>query len=143
MRTTTSVFETMRHEAKLLREGPPGERFETRYRRHRSAPIAHRVASLAAGLVLLTAGVFMIPLPGPGWVVSILGLGLLGGESLRISRLLDRLERAAQRQRRRHWDRVSKRQRWLLAGTVAALGGATVLGVSYATYRLRDQIPFM
>ena len=79
---------------------------------------------VVAGFLLVALGIVLVPLPGPGWVIVALGLGLLALEFDRAERLLvpllDRLERLA-----------------LEAATVhplvrAAAVGLTVLGVAGA-----------
>ena len=44
------------------------------------------------GFAVLTAGVVMLALPGPGWVTIAIGLAILAGEYLWARRLLDRLK---------------------------------------------------
>lgn len=53
-----------------------------------------------AGFALVALGLVLVPLPGPGWLIVALGLGLLALEFDRAERLLitilDRLERIAE-----------------------------------------------
>ncbi len=44
------------------------------------------------GLAIALGGLFLVPAPGPGWIVTFLGLGLLGSEFAPIARALDWLE---------------------------------------------------
>ena len=46
-----------------------------------------------AGFTLLLAGVVMLVTPGPGWLVILLGLGLLAAEFVWARRLMDRIKR--------------------------------------------------
>ena len=49
-----------------------------------------RLAVLVAGLVVVGAGIAMLPLPGPGMIVIILGLAILATEFAWAERALDR-----------------------------------------------------
>lgn len=95
----------------LLRDSPPGQRFQERYRRrqvHRyeRSSLAAVYKSLYLGLVILVFlfGVVMFPLPGAGWAICILGLGLVAGEYELAARLLDGLEMFIRRRGRKHRD---------------------------------------
>lgn len=65
-----------------------------------------RVAVLVGGWALVAAGIVLIPLPGPGWLVVGLGLLLLSRESRWARGALCRLERFM----RRHGMRTSLRR---------------------------------
>lgn len=77
-------------------DSKPGRRFQDRYHRRRES--AYRVSSFTGyanavgGLVVVLLGIVFIPVPGPGWVVLFLGLGLLSGDYLPLARVLDRAE---------------------------------------------------
>ncbi|MEV8267447.1 TIGR02611 family protein [Microbacterium sp. NPDC076911] len=47
---------------------------------HPRLEFAYRVAVAVAGSVLAVAGLILVPLPGPGWLVVFLGLAVLGTE---------------------------------------------------------------
>jgi uncharacterized protein (TIGR02611 family) len=56
-----------------------------------------RPLRIAAGFLLLTAGVVMLVTPGPGWLAVAGGLGLLASEFAWARRLLDGLKQRATR----------------------------------------------
>lgn len=58
---------------------------------------------IVAGFTLLVAGVIMIVTPGPGWLVILLGLGLLAAEFVWARRLMDRIKREGDRVREAVW----------------------------------------
>lgn len=58
------------------------------------------VARIVGGFGLLIAGVFMLVLPGPGWLAIAAGLALLATEFAWARRWLDRLKATAGRLRR-------------------------------------------
>lgn len=56
-------------------------------------PPAHlRWARIGASAFVFLAGLVMLVMPGPGIIVSILGLAMLGGEFRRVSVLMDAAE---------------------------------------------------
>lgn len=73
-------------------------------RRRRTLDFAWRSAVLVLGLVLVIGGIVLLPLPGPGWLVIFLGLGLLATEFSWAARVLHearhRYELAKRRARR-------------------------------------------
>ena len=76
---------------------PAGDRFP---------PSLRRLANLVGGWALVVAGVILIPLPGPGWLVVGIGLLVLGREVRWARGALIRLERFM----RRHGMRTSLRR---------------------------------
>src|SRR5215217_6586484 len=106
-----SMFEKSKENWRRLRESEPGHRYQDRYhqrqqsRRGRFSPTA--VALIVVGiLILLLGGVVSVtvPVPGVGWLIILLGLGMFAGESKLIARLLDRVE-----------VKLRRAGRWLLA----------------------------
>jgi len=59
----------------------------------RTVEQVRRVFRIVVGFTLLLAGVVMIVTPGPGWLVILLGLGLLAAEFVWARRLMDRIKR--------------------------------------------------
>lgn len=51
-----------------------------------------RVLRIVGGFLLLALGVVLLVGPGPGWLVILLGLGLLGVDFVWARRLLERLK---------------------------------------------------
>ena len=77
-----------------LRNSAPGQRFQELYQRRQATrnSLLRRQASLALAAIVLIAGIFMLALPGPGWLTILLGAGLLARESILAARGLDWLE---------------------------------------------------
>ena len=65
----------------------------------RTVEQVRRVFRIIAGFTLLLAGIVMIVTPGPGWLVILLGLGLLAAEFVWARRLMDRIKREGDRVR--------------------------------------------
>ena len=79
-----------------VKESEPGRRFRDRYRRHqenrRGRFDARTFLSIGGGILVVVGGLVAVPGPGPGWVITFLGLGLIAGEFLPVARLMDRAE---------------------------------------------------
>jgi uncharacterized protein (TIGR02611 family) len=75
-------------------EPPPRRRFvdgvKERRERHRERSRVVRAAVVLAGFVVVLAGLAMIPLPGPGLLVTAAGLAVLALEFAWAERLLER-----------------------------------------------------
>jgi uncharacterized protein (TIGR02611 family) len=79
---------------------PPGERFQRLHsRREARRSIVLRSSFLLLGLAIMAVGLFLMPAPGPGTAILILGAGIAAQESLRVARAMDwcevRLRRTA------------------------------------------------
>lgn len=85
-------------------DGPPGRRFQERYRRKSATDRGRleRWACVFAGIGLTLVGIFFLAAPGPGIPILAVGLALIAQESAAVARLLDRAEVRV----RRWWKRV-------------------------------------
>jgi uncharacterized protein (TIGR02611 family) len=92
--------------------------------RHRDRSRIVRALFVAAGFTLLLAGLAMLVLPGPAFVVIPIGLAILSLEFVWAENALDKsLEQAAKAQKKAA--ETTPAQRWLTAGAVAcAVAGA-------------------
>ncbi|TMK77520.1 MAG: TIGR02611 family protein [Actinobacteria bacterium] len=101
-----------------------------RRERHRERSRVVRAAAVFAGFVVVLAGLAMIPLPGPGLLVTAVGLAVLALEFAWAERLLertvDRMGQASETVRR-----ASRVQQILLA-LLGALAGAAFVTAAYA-----------
>lgn len=78
---------------KALRRGRPGYRFQEWHRAHRHRVDGWgRILTIFLGLLLVLMGLVLMAMPGPGLLVALLGLTLLGSTSLTVARALDRAE---------------------------------------------------
>jgi hypothetical protein len=62
-----------------------------------------RLSRIVGGFTLLLIGIVMLVTPGPGWLVILLGLGLLAAEFVWAKRLMDRIKRQGERVRSVVW----------------------------------------
>jgi uncharacterized protein (TIGR02611 family) len=69
----------------------------------RTVEQVRRLSRIVGGFTLLLIGIVMLVTPGPGWLVILLGLGLLAAEFVWARRLMDRIKREGQRMRSVVW----------------------------------------
>jgi uncharacterized protein (TIGR02611 family) len=90
-----------------------------------------RIAVTVLGLVVIACGAVLIPLPGPGWLIVFLGLGIWSTEYAWARRLLDTARRLVGRWR----DWMARQPRWRQI-VVGALGLAFTVAVSIGAWYL-------
>jgi uncharacterized protein (TIGR02611 family) len=69
----------------------------------RTVEQVRRLSRIVGGFTLLAVGVVMIVTPGPGWLVILLGLGLLAAEFVWARKLMERIKREGDRVREVVW----------------------------------------
>jgi uncharacterized protein (TIGR02611 family) len=69
----------------------------------------YRVLVAAVGLMVITVGLILVPLPGPGWLIVFVGVAVLGTEFPAAHRLTELVRRQAARLRNR-WRARQERQ---------------------------------
>jgi uncharacterized protein (TIGR02611 family) len=90
-----------------------------------------RLGVTVAGLVIIAVGIVLLPLPGPGWLIIFLGLGLWSTEYAWAARLRD----WTRRQVMQWWAWIGRRPRWLQI-VIGVLGLAFTASVSLAGWYL-------
>jgi uncharacterized protein (TIGR02611 family) len=85
-------------------------------RSRRTLDVTYRLAVLVVGLLVALVGVAMLVLPGPGWLVIILGVAILATEYAWAHRLLQRVRRWAERAKDLALDPRRRRRNQALAG---------------------------
>jgi uncharacterized protein (TIGR02611 family) len=101
------------------------ERLEAQRARHRERPLVVRVLYIGVGFTLLAAGLAMLILPGPAFVVIPIGLALLSLEFAWAERLLAHALRQGEVARRRAAETTTA-ERILTAIAVMLAAGALV-----------------
>lgn len=132
-----SMLASVRREIELLKKSRPGRRFQDRHDRakRKRSSLAGKVARVGAGLAIVAAGVLLMPAPGPGWLIFILGLSLVGSDVAVVARGMDWAEvqvRAAGAWARRFWTSASAPVRVVMSLGIAA----AVTGGGYGLYRI-------
>jgi uncharacterized protein (TIGR02611 family) len=85
------MFGSLRRHWKDLVRTKPGERFRNRYygrKKERPSPLVKAVY-VVLGTVLMLAGIVLLPAPGPGMLVVLVGAAMLARESLFVARVCD------------------------------------------------------
>jgi hypothetical protein len=104
-----SLWQLVRREWKDLRADRAGQRFRHHHERlHRPEYQKLRIIALFVGPILAAGGLVMLFIPGPGLLFIVFGLALLGGQSRKLARLLDRGEPPVRRTLRRVRERWNK-----------------------------------
>jgi uncharacterized protein (TIGR02611 family) len=77
-----------------LKHARPGQRFQRYHdnRRDPDRPAWQRVAWIAAGVLIIAAGIVALPAPGPGSLVIVVGGAILGREFRPVAQAFDWLE---------------------------------------------------
>lgn len=79
-----------------FKEVEPGRRFQDRYEKRQCECQGKfdlsKVVNIVAGVVVTALGLFMMPAPGPGAPIVIVGLSLIGSEFRPLACFLDKVE---------------------------------------------------
>jgi uncharacterized protein (TIGR02611 family) len=101
-------------------------------RKIRSTPhwhLIYRIVVGVVGLVIVVGGLFLVPLPGPGWVVVFLGLGVWASEFEWAQRLLHRVKRVLG-----VWSAWVSSQPWWVKGLVVLATVAAVAAIFWLMF---------
>jgi uncharacterized protein (TIGR02611 family) len=120
-----------------LKKGTPGKRFQDHYRnQHESGGNRMRKALfIGLGALIVAAGIFFLPAPGPGFVIIFIGGGLMAQESERAAKVLDWCELRVRRVldwALGIWKRASMPAR----AAIALFGLVVAAGAGYAAYQI-------
>lgn len=122
---------------KVEASAPPGvssrlREFRERIRKRRTLDTAWRMMVLTLGLTLVSAGLVMFVLPGPGFGATILGLVVLASEFTWATRVLDPVKDAARRAQEAAMDPRKRRRNLTLGALAGVFAGAVVLWYLWA-----------
>ena len=129
--TVRQSEDTLPDEPGLLDEIADRMGFRDRLRANRTARVVYRVVVACIGVAIIVVGVVLLPLPGPGWLVIFVGLGVLSTEFAWAERLLDRVRAEVRR-----WTQWIGQQAVAVRLLVSVAGLCLVLGVIVGTVRL-------
>lgn len=107
-------------------------------RARRGLLVAYRVVVFVVGAALVIGGLIMVPLPGPGWLVVLLGLAVLASEFEPAQRVLD-----FAKVRLRRWETWVRAQPRIVQLFFALLTAAFVAGVVWGTLRISGVPPWL
>ena len=92
---------------------------------------AYRALVLVVGLVLVLGGLALVPLPGPGWLIVILGIAIWASEFEAASRLRDFVVEKV-----RAWEVWMRAQPLAVQAIVGLATAAFVLAALWLTFRI-------
>ena len=110
-------------------------RWRAKIRANPQSHFMYRWVVFVVGLVIVAAGLVMVPLPGPGWLVVILGLLIWSSEFDRAQWLLDFV-----RTHVRAWNRWIMRQHWFVRALVATATFLFVCAIVWTTFKLTGMV---
>ena len=108
----SGAFGRLKRQWRELAAARPGNRFQQRYARRQQTRRSRFAGPLtmAAGVLIALFGLVMLPAPGPGMIVVLIGASLIAEESRFAARALDWSEvrgRRAIRSASRTWEKAS------------------------------------
>jgi uncharacterized protein (TIGR02611 family) len=112
--------------------------FRARLKRNPALALAYRLGVAVLGGAIALLGLALVPLPGPGWLIVFVGLGILATEFAWAERLLDFGRRTL-----RAWLRWLGRQHLAVRALVSLLTLAFVVAVVGLTLHLSVGLPFL
>ncbi len=126
------MLQKLKASASEFAHGKAGRRFEDRYHHARKSGhgMGRRALVVSLGLFIFLLGIILVPAPGPGFLIMLVGATLVAQESIAVAMRLDLGElwlRGAWIKIRRYWKRkaTAGNKAALVAAAVCILGGAT------------------
>ena len=109
------MIEGLKRTWEELLRSEPGRRFQDRNDRHRMRGLREwnreRILKPLVGVAIIVPGIIMIPAPGPGAIIVILGLALIADEFRPVAIFLDRSELGLRAAYAKIWGSASTAQR--------------------------------
>ena len=112
-------------------EGASGVRVLDRFRTTSTGRLTLKIAIGTIGTLVVGAGIVLIPFPGPGWAIVILGLAIWALEFAWAQNLLEFTKRHV-----RGWTAWIRRQTLPVRGVVGIVGLIFVAGIVWASVRV-------
>jgi uncharacterized protein (TIGR02611 family) len=112
--------------------------WRARIRANAQSYLIYRWVVFFVGLTIVSIGLVLVPLPGPGWFIVIIGLLIWASEFDRAQRLLDFV-----RDKVTVWNAWVRTQNWLVRALLGALTFAFVLLIIWAVVRLSGSVALL
>lgn len=118
-----------------MRTEPDGDRSPgailAKIRSNPTGHLAFRIGIGVLGALIIAVGIILIPFPGPGWAIVILGLAVWAIEFTWAKKLLDYTKRQVQ-----SWTHWIGRQSWPVRAVIGVAGLLFVAAIVWASVRL-------
>lgn len=112
-------------------EGASGVRVLDRFRTTPTGRLTLKIAIGTIGTLVVATGIVLIPFPGPGWAIVILGLAIWALEFVWAQSLLEFTKRHV-----RGWTSWIARQTLAMRAVIGLLGLIFVAGIVWASVRV-------
>jgi uncharacterized protein (TIGR02611 family) len=112
--------------------------FRARLKRNPALALTYRIGVGVVGGLIVVLGLALVPLPGPGWLIVFLGLGILATEFTWAERLLDYGRRTL-----RSWLRWLGHQHLAVRVLISLATLAFVAGIAALILHLSVGLPFV
>ena len=86
------MFGNLKKRWRALKKSRPGRRFQDRHEQRKNRSAVWKAFYIVGGTALCLIGIVLMPAPGPGLLVVLVGGAMLAEESLLAARALDWLE---------------------------------------------------
>ena len=134
----SGTFGRLKRQWRDLAAARPGNRFQQRYARRQQARRSRYSGPLtiAAGVLIALFGLVMLPAPGPGMIVVLIGASFIAEESRVAARALDWIEvhaRRALRRASRIWGQASIAVKGLIL-LATGIGAGVLAWAAYAIF---------
>ena len=100
--------------------------------------LVYRWIVFFVGLSVVSLGLVLVPFPGPGWLIVIIGLLIWASEFERAQRLLDFVKDKVAL-----WNRWVLTQNWFVRGVIGLLTFAFVFAVVWLVVRLSGSVALL
>jgi len=131
------MIEKLKKQWREFKASEPGSRFEDRYQKRKKQNkgklSAGKVGYIGLGILCTVAGLVLMPAPGPGSLLAVFGLAMLGSEFLFFARALDWAElrlRSAWKGGKKLWKKLPLFGKFL----VLLVAGAAAAAVGYGIF---------
>ena len=88
------MIKHLRQSWQRFKAGLPGRRFQQQFRLRQGfrSGAARKASFMAAGILIVAAGIFLLFVPGPGIIILLIGAVLIAQQSSLAARAFDRIE---------------------------------------------------
>ena len=135
--TILEMWQKLKNNWRELRKAKPGTRFKERYRSRQQSDrsLMAKPLCMAAGILVFLLGVAMLPAPGPGLLIMIIGAALIAEESYAAAVALDSFE--VRLRRVLGWlGRLWQRTTLAIKAALVALAASVAGGAGWGAWQL-------
>lgn len=85
------MFDALKKEWRRIKSSEPGRRFQDQFERKKDQEQRpwKKPLMICVGVTIIAAGIFFLPMPGPGFLIILVGAAMVARQSLVMARFLD------------------------------------------------------